>query len=185
MEIEKFKWANNYFDYLEFKSKGLRRKALDFLSHFLIDFKNQSKEKRRQFIDDLNLIAFQKKDFDKYIPYNMYRIFLEEIESWKIEEPDNSLAFRWTRNHVDLIKSIGLNATDQVTLHLLCNSIVNKVSMNQHELNAGFGYQGNPREDLELIAFLKEHIGGLEDQQKKVELQKTIKDLEESAMKYI
>lgn len=184
MEIDKFSWAKDYFDYLEYKSKGLRQKAFDCLNQFFTEFKNQGKEERRKFIDDLNLTAFKNNEFDKYIPYNLYKLFLEEIECWKIEEPNNSIAFRWTRNHIDLIKSISLDPTDQVTIQLLCSSIVNKVSMNQHELNAGFGYQGNPDEDLKLLKFLNEHLDKLGDQQKELQIQNIVKDLEDTAKKY-
>lgn len=185
MTIEEFKWAKDYFNYLEFKSKGLRSMALENLSEFIRVFKEQDQQERRKFIDAVKLEVFNTSDFNKYIPYDLSQAINDEIKNWQIEEPNSPTAFKWTYDSSDLMKSINLNPNDQITLEMLSSSIINRISMNQHELDAGFGYQGDPKEDLELINFLKPHLENLIDREKKIRLKRIVKDLEESAEKYL
>lgn len=185
MNREEFKWAKDYFEYLDLRSKGLRQKAQHSMTEFLKEFEKQVNLERRKFINELNLEAFKTSDFNKYLPHNLYQTLSNEILNWKIEEPYNPIAFKWTHDPIDLLKSISLDPNDQVTLQMLCSNVINKVAMNQHELHAGFGYFGNPQEDLELINHLKPYLNNFINQEKKTEILNMIMDLEETAEKYL
>lgn len=185
MTVEEFKWANYYFNFLDFKSKGLRQKALECMREFIKVFTEQSKSERRKFINAVNIEAFKNGSFNNFMPHNLYQIFVDEIQKWQNEEPNNPIAFKWTHDHIDLMKSISLDPNDQVTLEMLSSNIINKIGMNQHELDAGFGYQGNPKEDIDLIKFLNPHLENLIDQENKNRLKGILKELEESAERHL
>lgn len=185
MTVEEFTWAKYYFNFLDFKSKGLRQKALECIREFIKVFNEQSKSERRKFINSVNLEAFKIGNFNNFMPHNLYQIFTDEIQKWQKEEPNNPIAFKWTHDYIDLMKSLSLDPHDQVTLEMLSSNIINKIVMNQHELDAGFGYQGNPKEDIELITFLLPHLESLIDHEKKNRLKEILKDLEESAEKHL
>lgn len=181
MRYNNTNWTDNYLSYLDFRSKGSRQKALEVLELFISVFKTQNSHVRREFIDQINLKAFQEKDFQKYIPHNLYRVFLQEIEQWKIEEPRNPIALRWSRDISDLELAVSLDPSNQVTLQLLFKGVINKVSMNQHELNGGFGYLGDPAEDARLIKFLKIQLDCIEDKELKLRIKPIVDDLETKA----
>jgi len=87
MTIEEFKWANYYFNFLDFKSKGLRQKALECMREFIRVYTEQSKSERRKFINSVNLEAFKNGSFNNFMPHNLYQIFTDEIQKWQKEEP--------------------------------------------------------------------------------------------------
>lgn len=169
--MEDFKipnWCSSYNQYIENRKKGLRAEAFKFLDQFFIDYLNQNKQSRREFVVKVNEIADFYCKYSLYLPFNLYKKIIEpEIQDWIKEEPMNPIPLIWTRDIKFLLQALIIEPNNQMALNKVANAIINKISFNQHEMEAGFGYIGNPSEDIELIDSFLNFINNIVDIEKK------------------
>jgi hypothetical protein len=182
-EIEDLNWAHRYLRYVDLLNTGLRKQARIELIEFFNDFNLQSKNIRRNFINIVNKISFITNESDVYLPYDMYHnLFLPAIDKWINDEPLNPIPYKWSNKFEDNKKALELDSKDQITIEKISNHIIGKVSMNQHEIENGYSYDGNPNEDILLIDFVIPFVQNLEEVIKRVEIIKTLKELKDCAI---
>jgi hypothetical protein len=180
-KLKEFGWCDKYIQYLELRKKGLKKQAHMILEEFFNDFQNQKISVRRAFIDFVMTAAFLTKDYNKYLPFNLNGLFKSEIQSWIKEEPDNSIPLRWSYDFDLIKKSLDINPYNQITLDLFGQMLVARVSMNQHELSAGYQYGANPKVDLNTIEYYESVLENIQDLDKKEKSKQIIKELKETA----
>lgn len=184
--VEQFTWASQYAKYIEMRSSGLKKQAQSSLQNFITNFKLQSKDERRQFINSVYEIASSTNEYSLYLPNNLSEdIFKEEIYNWIKDEPNNTVPYRWSRDFELMKRAIEINPFDQETILLFGRMLINKISMNQHEIKAGFGYIGSPSDDLKLIIFFKPVINNINNELQRELFTDQINELEHSALKSI
>ena len=170
-QIENFKlpnWCGSYNKYIELRKKGLCEEAFKVLDQFFIDYVNQNKQSRREFVVIVNEIADFYNNGNLYIPFNLHKKIIEpEIQVWIKEEPLNPIPLIWTREINFLLQALNIEPNNQIALNKAANAIINKISYNQHEIEAGYGYLGNPIEDIELIDSFLKFIDNLVSNEKK------------------
>ena len=163
-ELKVLNWCNSYIQYVQLRDKGLKKEAKKALDQFLLDFKKQDTQSRRNFIVIVNEIVYYHNNYNVFLPFNLYeKLINPEIQEWIKEEPTNPIPLIWTRDIDSLLKAIVIDPQNQITLNMLGDLIVNKISMNQHELTAGFAYDGNPKEDVQLIDIFSTYMENLVD----------------------
>lgn len=181
-ESDNFIWASNYTKYLEYRRKGLRKEGLGFLTKFANDFKSQGKNERRRFLDYVFGLAFISEDYSEYLPVNLYNeLLVPEIKNWIDDEPDNPNAYRWSADLSNVKKAVELNPIDQIALERAGQMIINAISMNQHEIQSGFAYDGNPKSDFELITFFEKFITNINDVEKREKMKSALSELKKCA----
>ena len=185
-KIEGLDWCGEYLLYLENKQKGVKKEAKKHMDSFFYDFLKQKTESKRFFIDKVNQIAYDHHDFGKYLPYDLYnKLFKPEIEKWIIDESLNPIPLKWSYDFELLKKALMLNPLDQTVLHQLFTMLIARISMNQHEIKAGFGYEGNPKNDIEEIDFIMQYIDNILNSEEKNRVKTLIDELRESAVHYL
>ena len=80
-------------------------------------------------------------------------------------------------------KAVELNPADQIALEILAKRIISKISMNQHEINSGYAYNGNPKEDISLIDFFENYVNKIIKEERRTEIIKTLSELKKCAEK--
>lgn len=174
-----------YLDYLDLRKKGLKKQAQKVLIDFFKDFELQDKTVRRDFINDVYTLAFLSNDYSTYLPYNLVEQVLKpEIYRWIEDEPDNPVPYKWTYDFNLLQKSLQLNPIDQIALTLFANKLIGRISMNQHELSAGYPYNGNPKDDIYLIDAFEELINNIQNPEERNKIKMILSDLKTSALLY-
>lgn len=185
-ELQALTWAYRFQNYIQFRKQGLKKKAMEELEYFFLDFNLQSHSDRRFFIDIVNRIAFLTDNYSLFLPENLNSKFLvPEIKLWIKDEPSNPIPYKWSSNIDDNTKSVELDPQDQIALEKLVNRLIGKISMNQHELGVNNSYDGNPGEDIALINFLHGKLENLKDLNKKNKIYQILKELKECATSYI
>ncbi len=185
-ELNKFTWANRYKEYLSLREKGLKKLAQAVLEKFILDFYTQNKLAQRDFIDCIFQIGHEANDYTHYIPYNLsYQIIAPELKNWREEEPHNPIPYRWSSDFDLLKKSVELDPFNQISLDLFFTRLNNKISLNQHEVEFGFRYDGNPEEDYNLISYYEKYVDNIENQEKKKRFKQALIELKEVALKNI
>lgn len=185
-ELNNFTWANRYKEYLSLREKGLKKPAQAELEKFILDFYKQNKLARRDFIDCIYRIGQEANDYTHYIPYNLSnQVIAPELKNWREDEPQNPIPYRWSSDFDLLKKSVELDPFDQISLDLFFTRLKNKISLNQHEVEFGFHYDGNPQEDYNLISKYEKYIGNIKSQEKSEKLKHEFSELKETALKSI
>lgn len=181
--FESLNWCTSYVKYIQLKLKGLRKEANIVLDQFFLDFALQPKESRRVFINRVNEIVYNHNEYNLYLPVNLYsKVLLPEIERWIRDEPNNPIPLIWTRDLTNLRKAIVIDPDNQIGLNLFAEIIINKISMNQHELTSGFSYSGSPNQDIELIDFFLNKVNKINDENKRNNLIKKLNNLKRCAI---
>lgn len=181
-ELKALKWCDSYITYVELRSMGLKKEAMKQLDFFFLEFQKQNKYLRREFIEKVNEIGYCSNNYNLYLPVNLYNLFKQEIREWINDEPDNPIPLIWSRDIVLLKRAVEINPENQTALILLGNLIINKISMNQHELSAGFSYSGSQSEDIKLIDFFLHYIDSIVDNAKKNEFTEKLLTLKKQAI---
>jgi hypothetical protein len=176
----------NYFSYLNFREKGLNKQSKDCMKDFIRDLKGMNKSDRQFFIDWVYRQAFEKDNYGSFLPWNLvHEIIKPELNNWMKEEPENVIPYIWSFDSVLLKKALELQPQNQIAIELLAKRVMGIISMNQHELNSGFGYNGDPEDDLKWIDFLWNYVYNLKDELKKEKITKNLQTLQIEALKYI
>jgi len=182
--IEQLNWCSKYIEYVSLRKQGLKKQAKYSLLEFIEDYKKQSKTSQRQFIDIVNSLVYETKDYD-FMPHNLYNdILLPDIELWIREEPSNPVPYKWSYNLEMLTKALELDPFDQITLSLYGNMLIGKISMNQHEISVGYPYDGNPGEDYEKIDSYQRYLQNINDSDTKKLIEDKLIDLKQCASNY-
>lgn len=184
-KIEALGWADKYIAYIRLREKGLKKEAHLALNDFFKLFHAQDKEARRHFVDLVFTVEFYANNSALYLPYNLYNdVLLPEIAAWKKEEIDNPIPYKWSNALDDYKKALELSPKDQVLLAKVSNYLTGKISMNQHEIDYGYGYDGNPDEDIALIDFFYPFVQHLSDNDVQKRLSVTLTELKHCALVY-
>lgn len=185
-EIRNVSWANLYREYLNLRDKGLKVKGKAALLEFTNVYKNQSSEDRRSFIDIVFKAAFLTDNYSTFLPTNLYDIFfLPELKAWQDEAPENPIPLRWSTDLKDIKKAIQIKPNDPFAIEIYANRVVGRIYNNQHEIKAGFGYNGNPTEDISELNFLESHIDNFLNDIKKNNLKVVIRNLKTCAVEHL
>jgi hypothetical protein len=184
-KLKDLKWVSSYVEYIRLKGSGLKKDASKAMSDFIDEFQNQSKQSRRLFIEQVNQLAYDTNDYHTYLPMNLYSLIKGELEDWSSEEPNNPIPLIWKRDLTTLKEAIAIDPTNEIAVELLGTMILNKVSMNQHELSSGGIYDGDAQEDIALIDFYLNHISHLTSNQKREELTLMLTDLKSEAKAWV
>jgi hypothetical protein len=185
-EIEDLAWANKYLDYIRLLNIGMRKQARSSLIEFFSVYNLQSKDKKRNFINTINILSFITNKSDIYLPYDLYNnIFLPEIESWIYDEPLNPIPYKRSNKFENNRKSLELDPKDKITIEKITNYIIGKISMNQHELQYGYSYDGEPKNDILLIDYIIPFLKNIEDTFKRKSTTKVLEELKFSASLFI
>jgi hypothetical protein len=180
-----FSWIEQYCNFLELREKGLNKKARESMVQFIQDFKLQSKEERRRFIDRLLSIVYTEKDNKLFLPQDLYlEVIKPGIRSWKEDEPWNSIPFRWSDNLPDLRMAVQLNPKDQIALFNFLSRSISFILMNQHEIDNGYEYDGSPQADMLLLEELQQLLPLIENVVDKEQFQSQITQLNDCARRY-
>ena len=57
--------------------------------------------------------------------------------------------------------------------------------MNQHEIEAGYPYDGNPEEDIASIKFYEKAVDNIQDAGKRNKIQETLKELKDCVLVHV
>lgn len=184
-KLKEIPWTEKYIEYLDLRKLGLKKKAQPLLDLFLDELNRRSKQERRYFIDLICRIKFFTKESGLF-PTDLYtKIVLPEIEEWLKEEPRNIIPKRWSNNLEENKNALIIDPSDQIALEIVGNKIINRISMNQHEIESGYPYDGDPTEDIALIGFYEERLNNMQDWEKKSGMQKILTELKSCAIEYL
>ncbi|MCG2618158.1 hypothetical protein LZZ85_27910 [Terrimonas sp. NA20] len=184
-ELKPKAWANEYLRYLDLRKKGLRKASFEALEQFILIYNDLDKTLRRLFIDFIYQIGREAGNCDEYIPVNLYSVFKMELNKWIKEEPENPIPYRWS-SELSLVKrAVELDPSDQLTLDIFFSRLIKGIEMNQHEVEFGFAYDGDPMQDLQLIISVESYVVYLEDAKMKEEVKKSLLVLKNVASKAI
>lgn len=183
-ELNNFVWANHYKEYLRLREKGLKKPARIELEKFILNFNEQDKLTRRKFIDFVNRLSRETNDYSLYMPSNLYNdVFKPELNDWINTDPQNPIPYKWSSDFSLFKRAVALDPSDQMLLDMFFTRLINKISLNQHELEFGFKYDGDPQQDLELLNEAELYIDNLEDQEKKERVSQSLMGLKKTALK--
>jgi hypothetical protein len=178
----KYPWASDYLLYLNYRRLGLKTKSKLALANFVDIFETRTDEEKRAFLDNVFIISFLTSNYNLYLPHNLYtNYFIPTLDKWIMDDPNNFIPYRWVPDFELNKKGVVLNPHDQISILNFSNLLINKISMNQHEIIAGFMYHGNPSKDFELIEFIEPFIGNIEDAVKQKEIRTILLDLKNIA----
>ncbi|WP_028787046.1 hypothetical protein [Terrimonas ferruginea] len=164
----------------------MRKEAFNELSLFFSDFKNEENKSRRWLVNNIYDLAFQTDNYSLYIPENFNKELIKpEIANWINDEPDNPIPYKWSFDSKLLRKSVDLNPNDQDTLSLFFLMLLNGVNMNQHEIDAGYPYDGDPEKDLALLEDAEQYLSFVEEKTRREDLKKQISELKLVAKEFI
>lgn len=184
--LEKFSWAGNYLEYTNLRKKGLKKQSQAYLTEFIEVFKKQNVSERRNFVDSVYSIAYLTSDYSTFLPMNLYKEAIQpEIETWIKEEPDNPIPNKWSYDLNNNKKAILLNPNDQIAIENFANKIINKISLNQHEVTMGLPYDGNPQEDISLIEFAEGVLPNYQNDGKKESFTESLRNLKVTALDFL
>jgi hypothetical protein len=181
--LNKVAGIGTYREYLSLYQRGEKEKAKKHMLKFIQELKMLPTIERRVFIDKANQAAFLSNQYSMYLPINLYNeVVLPEIDNWVIEEPNNPIPNRWSKNLEDIKKAVVVSPKDQIALENFASRVVGKISMNQHELESGHTYDGDPKDDFSQIIFLEKVIVNIVDVEKKEQYQKILFELKKTAL---
>ena len=63
--------------------------------------------------------------------------------------------------------------------------LINKIGMNQHTIEEGYSYDGDPLDDLQQIAFYKSFISNITNKEIREKFVLQLQDLENCALQHI
>ncbi len=182
-ELKQAGWANEYVQYLDLRRKGLRKDSFIALEKFIQIYNSLDNTYRRFFIHFIYRIGWKKGDYNEYVPVNLYNIFKTELSLWMKDEPENPIPYRWSSDLSLIKKAVDLNPSDQLTLDIFFSRLVKGIEMNQHEVEFGFRYDGDPMQDLELIVDGEFYVRYLDDTRRMENVKKFLLILKEVALK--
>ncbi len=186
IDLNQFSWADHYNQYLNLQERGLRKLAFIELDAFILEFQKQDKIARWRFIDYVNKVARKTEEYNLYIPYSLFKnIFEPEINDWMSTDPKNPIPYKWSSDFNLLRRSVELNPHDQDTLEIYYARLINTVCMNQHEIEPGFGYNGNPERDLLLIKDGEQYIIHIEEYEKRSRVTERLDELKKVTLSFI
>lgn len=180
------KWTIHYINYLNYREKGLRKEAFNEWSLFFSDFKNQETGSRRWFIDIANSLARQTSSYSLYLPMNLVENLIKpEIGRWIVDEPNNPLPYKWSSDFNLLKRAVELHPNDNEALMLFFKRLLNGINMNQHEIGAGYPYDGDPEKDLASLEDAEQYLSFVEEKTRREDLKRQIAELKLVAKKFI
>lgn len=136
-----------YVDYCRQGERGLRSDALAKLESFIVEMEQASFEERQRFVSWLMLRVSTKGRAYPLCPYPLNsRIVKPTLHEWTVVEPYCSEPHRWLGGYEHLKIASNLDPTDLTTRRMLIGAILNRISMNTHEIPSGYGYMGVPNE---------------------------------------
>lgn len=139
-----------YVEYLRLREMGLRGQAFVRLGHFLEDAATWEFERRRGFVDRICSLQRAWPRVVALVPTPLNRgLVLPTLDEWVTREPLNPVPLRWRmRDDEDLRLAIRLDPQEQIARELLADRLLTRVAFSLHELPSGYGYLGEPAEDL-------------------------------------
>jgi hypothetical protein len=171
---------------VKLRKKGLKKQSKLSLAEFVKEFTRQSEEERRNFIKLIYNVAKQANDYTTYIPQDLdTNVILPEIREWIKMEPNNPIPYRLSGDINDNKKAVLLDPYDQEAIKKYAGRIIGKISMNQHEIDSGYGYDGSPAEDIEAINFLEAIVINVDNFEEKEKLIQELSSLKKSAVAYL
>jgi hypothetical protein len=160
--LEQLSWTKKYISYVIFRKKGIKKTTETELNQFFQDYQKQTIQEKRKFIYIAVQLAFAEDAYSLYLPGNLWKNFMEpDLQNWIIDEPTNSLPYVLSHKFELVKKGLALDSYNQFALNLFGQMVINRISLNQHEIDSGFRYDGNPKEDLELIEFYLNFIDNI------------------------
>jgi hypothetical protein len=185
-DIEGMPWAIDFLNYISAREKGIKMQAKLHLNSFLGKLAAQPKQEQRIFIDKIFSLGFYTNDYSLYLPMNLYVDFvLPIIQQWKQDEPFNPTPFHWSNKFDDNKAGIELDPNNQIALEKFSTQLINKISLNQHEISAGYGYHGNPENDLALIDFFLPYTKNIVNSERRLAVIAQLSGLRKSAIGFI
>jgi len=185
-ELKEITSTKHFLEYVALRNKGLKKDAQKELEFFIIDFISQNKDIQRHCINLICKIAFLSNRYDLYLPYNLYnKVFVPGLKNWIADDPKNAIPYKWINDWEQNKKSIELDSTDEIAIEKFSNQVIGRVSMNQHELTAGYSYDGDPIEDLSLINYVQKFVTGINDENKRNEITERLTELRKKASENI
>lgn len=185
-KIEEISWAGTYIRYLDLYKRGIKKKAKSLLIPFINEFNGHNKNDRRLFIDLICKAAFFTNKYSLFLPVNLYReVVLPEVNEWLKEDPDNVIPNRWSDDLEKNKKAIEVDPSDQIALEIVADKIIGMISMNQHEINSGYPYDGNPEEDILLIESYERFLNNIQDNEKRNKTKIILEELKSCALLHV
>ena len=96
-----------------------------------------------------------------------------------------SNSLQMERRSIAVKKSVDLNPADQLTVDMFFSKLLGRIQMNQHEVEFGFPYDGDPQRDLELIVEAESYLKYLLDLSRREVLNSQLEELKQVALKAI
>lgn len=184
--LNNYPWAYNFSNYLDQQATGLRKQAFKYLEKFIEDIAKQPKEIKRSFIASIIQTARLSEDFSLYLPYNFYnKVIKSEILEWINEEPENPNPYGLSSDFSDLRIAVKLDPSKQDVLKLFYTQLINKIRLNQHEVEFGFRYSGNPNDDIILIEEAESYLKYVEDYDFKAKAEEDLRELKKVILSYV
>lgn len=184
-ELDGKPWTGAYVRYLNLREKGLRRNSMHELDQFILVFKQQGKTDRRWFINLIYTVGRKTNNYSLFIPGNLYTVFIPELKAWMKEEPDNPVPYRWAGDLSNLKRAVELDTSDQLSVEIFFDRLIGFIEMNQHEVQFGSKYDGDPSEDLIAIEESEKYIDCLKDLQKREKTKMALMELKRTATQAI
>lgn len=151
-----------YVSYLRLREQGLRKQSLRSLSQFISKAIAWDFERRRDFVDRVCLFHHQRQAFSDVIPHPLKQdLILPTLIEWAKREPTNPVPLRWQGDDIEnLRRAVALDSKEMIAREMLAEQLLTSVDYSIHELPNGYGYIGDPAEDMRLL----DEIATLADQ---------------------
>jgi hypothetical protein len=141
-----------FVSYLRHRENGLRKQAFRSLSQFISTAIAWDFDRRRDFADRLCLLQHELPDVSNLVPHPLHHdLVLPTLREWATREPNNPIPFRWQGSDEDLRRAVALDSNEWIAREMLAWRLLAGVDYSIHELPNGYGYIGDPAEDLRLL----------------------------------
>ncbi len=179
-------WTSHYLNYLRNRKSGLKKNAFSELNLFFSDFEKQDVSSKRFFIDIVYHLARRTDQYSLYLPMNLFEELIKpQIVMWLIDEPNNPKPYKLSADIEHLKRAVELDPNDKETLLFFIKRVMKIVEMNQHEIDAGYDYSGDPQNDLLLLEQAEKVLPFVESPIDKDKFEKEISELKVVARRFL
>ena len=163
-----------YVRYLRDRERGLRKQSFRHLDRFIEHVLSLPFERRCGIVDRLKLIDRERVATD-LIPFPLRdRLIEPTLSEWKVRESNNATPRRWSYDLHDLRQAVRLDANEHIARRTLVADLLRDVSHATHEIAAGFGYIGDPAQDLPKLNEAERLLEDMQDPEQRAALSRWI-----------
>ena len=157
----------DYANYCNYKEKGLRKQAFNYLNEFIDVAVKWDLEERYYFVEILMNILNSNPNIHGLIPQPLdVKLVQPTLHEWVKENETDPSGYRWLGGQENWRKAITFDPEDKVSEKRLIKRLIYNVYFSTHHMPAG--YIGDAKRDMEEITEVEVLISNLDSDEEKI-----------------